>query len=178
MSPQVTSQDFWSGALFAGIMSLFLALPLIVVYKNPDFQRSSTSITLSSAVFWGALAFLAFFRFWKIYYQYIYPGWMRWLAPLDILLYAAFGLGFWWIATHLPGSMVLWFLLLGGLESIGEHLVGIYFLGILDKVPMFQGVKPLPALVFAFFEYIVYWAIVAWMSFALYKLLNIIKPSQ
>ena len=144
MSPQVTSQDFWSGATLAAIIGIFLTVPLTLVFKNPDFKRAAVSIGLSSAIFWGILATLAFLGFWEIYYQYIYPDWMQWLGPLDVLLYAAFGIGFWWLATRLPGPMVLWFLLFGGLESIGEHLVGIYLLGILDKVPMFQGAKPVP----------------------------------
>jgi len=46
-----------------------------------------------------------------------------------------------------------------------EHVFGIYGLHILDKVPWLQGISPFPVIVFSFFEYIVYWAIVAWMSY-------------
>jgi hypothetical protein len=52
------------------------------------------------------------------------------------------------------------FCLLGGVESVLEHLVGIYGLGILDKVPLLRGVSSASALVFAFFEYIFYWGVV------------------
>jgi hypothetical protein len=98
--------------------------------------------------------------FWDLYYRYFYPGWVRWLAPLDALLYGAIALALWWLALHLPGNPVVNFALLGGLESVLEHLLGIYGLGILDKVPILQGVSPASALVFAFFEYIFYWSVV------------------
>ena len=169
MDVRLTSQDYWIGAAFAAAVSLLVGAPLLFAFRQATFQRAALATTLASALFWGVLATLALVGFWELYYQYIYPIWMRWLAPLDTLLYAVIGLGMWWLAVHLPGPPVLWFLILGGIESLLEHLVGIYALHILDKVPILQGVDPLPALIFAFFEYIVYWGLVAWLSLGMLK---------
>jgi len=168
-----TSQDYWRGAVLAAIGSLILATPLAFVFTPGIFQKSALAIGISSALFWGTMAVLAFRSFWEIYYKYLYPTWMRYLSPLDTLFYATIGLGMWWLAIRLPGPSVLWFLLLGGCESLIEHLFGIYILHILEKVPALRGVAATPALVFAFFEYIVYWAITCWLAFALIKIIGL-----
>jgi len=170
MDVRLTSQDYWIGAALAAALSLVIGAPLIFAFRQETFQRSALPIALASALFWGVLATLAMVVFWQLYYQYFYPSWLRWLAPLDIVLYAIIGLGMWWLAVRLPGSPVLWFLILGGIESLIEHLVGIYVLHILDKVPILQGVDPVPALTFAFFEYMIYWGLVAWLSLGMLKI--------
>jgi hypothetical protein len=173
----LTSQNYWQGALVTGVISVLLAIPLILVFRNAEFKRAALAAGLSSGVVWGVMAVAAFTGFWELYYRYIYPAWMRRLVPLDVLLYAAIGLGMWWLATRLPGSAVLWFIFFGALESLPEHLFGIYFLGILDKVPVLQGVDPLPALIFAFFEYAIYWELVAILAFGVNKLILIWRPA-
>ncbi len=173
MNIQLTSGDYWRGASLAALASLLLAAPLVLIYRPEAFRRAALATGIASALFWGPVAVLSIVGFWEIYYKYIYPPWARWAAPLDILLYAAIGLGMWWLATRFPGPAILWFLLLGGCESLLEHLFGIYALHILEKVPVLQGVAPAPALVFAFFEYIVYWAIVGWLALALLKILEL-----
>ena len=80
------------------------------------------------------------------------------------------GLGMWWLAYQLPGISIIWFVLLGGIEGLAEHILGIYGFRILDKVPWLKDVKVLPALVFSFFEYVFYWTVVAWLAFGLFKL--------
>lgn len=55
------------------------------------------------------------------------------------------------------------FCLLGGFESILEHIWGIYGFGIL-KILLLQGGSPLLVLAFAFPEYIFYWGIVVAVS--------------
>jgi len=170
---RLTSQDYWISAFVAFVFSCVLIAPLILVFRNLDFKQAAWSTGIASALFWGSLAIVAFYAFWEIYYQYIFPQWMRKLAPADFLLYAAIGLGMWWLATQLPGSAVLWFVFFGGIESIVEHLIGIYWLGILDKVPVLQQVDPLPALIFAFFEYMVYWSLIAWFSLFILKVFQL-----
>ena len=96
---------------------------------------------------------------------------LRWLVPLDLVLYGAIGLGLWWLALRLPGPVVLSFVLLGGLEGVAEHVVGILGLRILDRVPWLHGLAPLPILVFSFFEYVLYWTLVAWLAWGLAQLL-------
>jgi hypothetical protein len=122
-------------------------------------------------LFWGIVAIIATFGFWDLYYSYFYPSWIRWLVPLDLLLYGAIGLGIWWLALRLPGPAVMWFALLGGVEGILEHVLGIYGLRILERVPWLQGLAPLPILIFSFFEYALYWTLVAWLGLGLTRLI-------
>ena len=165
MENKLTDHDIWQSTLTFALLGLILIVPLLLLYRDESFRRSARTISFASAIFWGILATAALFAAWKLYYQYLYPTWMRWLAPTDALVYGLFGLGMWWLAVRIPGPTLLWFLLLGGFEGILEHVFGIYGLHILDKVPWLQGATPLPVIVFSFFEYIVYWAIVAWMPY-------------
>ena len=48
-------------------------------------------------------------------------------------------------------------------------VIGVYGLRILEKVPVFNALDPLPVFIFSFFEYIVYWSITAWLAVALNK---------
>jgi len=165
MDLKLTDHEIWQSTLLFAALGLVLSIPLLLLYREEAFRRSSRSISVASAIFWGILATVALLTAWKLYYQYLYPVWMRWLAPSDALVYGLFGFGMWWLAVRLSGPSLLWFLILGGLEGILEHIFGIYGLHILDKVPWLQGVSTFPVLVFSFFEYIVYWAVVAWMSY-------------
>lgn len=177
MDIKLTTQDVWTSTLLFGVVGLILLLPLAFAYRSPAFQRSAAAITLASALFWGICATGAILVAWDFYYQYIYPAWARWLAPLDALFYGLVGLGMWWLALRLPGSPVVWFVVLGGLEGVAEHVFGIYALHILDKVPWLSGVPPLPLTIFSFFEYIVYWSLTAWLGLALLKLYQVLFSS-
>lgn len=157
---KLTSETFWLGALWAALIDVGFVLLLVLCLKPARFRQLTWTLTGTSAVLWGVFATVCLWGFWDLYYRYFYPGWMRWLAPLDALLYGAIGLALWWLALRLPGNPVMNFCLLGGVESVLEHLLGIYGLRVLDKVPILQGVNPVSALVFAFFEYVFYWGIV------------------
>ncbi len=135
MDIKLTTQDVWMSTLVFGVAGLILLLPLVLVYRPAAFQRSAASLTVASALFWGVCATAAIFLAWDFYYRYIYPAWSRWLAPFDALFYGLVGLGMWWLALRLPGSPVVWFVILGGLEGVAEHIFGIYALHILEKVP-------------------------------------------
>jgi hypothetical protein len=165
MDIKLTDHNIWQSTLTFGLLGLILSVPLLLLYREESLRRSARLISISSAIFWGALATAVLIAAWKLYYQYLYPAWMRWLAPADALIYGLFALIMWWLAMRLPGHPLLWFLLLGGLEGILEHIFGIYGLHILDKVPWLQGISPFPVLIFSFFEYIVYWAVVGWISY-------------
>ena len=177
MDIKMTPQDAWTSAWIFGVAGIILLIPLAFLFRAPQFQRSAWTLTIASALFWGVLAAVAMIFFWEFYYRYIYPGWGRWLVLLDFLLYAALGIGMWWLASRMPGSPVIWFALLGGLEGIAEHLFGIYALHILEKVPWLQGMPALPVTVFSFFEYILYWTLVAWLAFGLLKIAQAITSA-
>jgi hypothetical protein len=135
-------------------------LALLLWRVKPDrFRRSAWPFVIASAIFWGIFAISLYLIFWDTYYSHFIPPYVRWLAPLAAIEYGLVGWLLWWLARKLPGNPVLSFCLLGGLESILEHLLGSYGLKILD-VPMLQGLTPLSILAFAFFEYILYWGVV------------------
>lgn len=169
MDIQVTDQEVWLSALLFAALDLVVLVPLVLVFKSEVFRVASRLIVFASAVFWGTVAVVAIRGFWEMYYRHIYPAWVRLLVPLDVLLYGGIGLGLWWLAIRVGGPSVLAFALLGGIEGIAEHLFGIYALRILDKVPLLQGLAPLPVVVFSFFEYVLYWTLVAWLAFGLVK---------
>lgn len=170
MDGRLTSQDVWLSTLLFGGLDALLLSPLLLVFQDAAFQRATWFTGAASALFWGVLAGFALLAFWELYYRHFYPAWVRWLAPLDVLFYGAIGLGLWWLAVRAGWSPVLAFVLLGGVEGIVEHLFGIYILRILAKVPLLQGLNPLPVLVFSFFEYALYWALVAWLALGLFKI--------
>lgn len=172
MEIKLSTQDIWLSTLLFFSLDVLVLVPMLFVMLKIDIGRPIWTIGGCSAIFWGVFATIAIFGFWGLYYQYIFPEWVRWLAPLDSLLYGFIGIGLWWLALHLPGQTVLWFVVLGGVEGILEHILGIYAVGILEKVPWLQGIPPTPVLVFSFFEYIFYWSLVAWLAFGLTKVLS------
>jgi hypothetical protein len=168
---RLTSRHVWLSTLLCGGLGFLLLIPLLFVFQGEGFRRAALPAAAASALFWGVVAMIAIVRFWELYYGYFYPRWIRWLAPLDVLLYGAIGLGLWWLAVRLPGPAVLGFVLLGGVEGVAEHVVGIYGLRILDRVPWLHGLARLPILVFSFFEYVLYWTLVAWLVWGLAQVL-------
>ncbi len=165
----VTNKDVWGSTAVFAIIGILLLLPLLFVYQDVDFLPSPQAIIAASGIFWGVLSVFAFRAFWELYYQHFYPGWVRPLAPLNIFLYAAFGFVLWFLANSFNTLPVLVFILLGGIEGLLEHVIGVYGLRILEKVPVFNALNPGPVFIFSFFEYIVYWSIVAWLAVALTK---------
>jgi hypothetical protein len=170
MELKLTNQEVWFSTLLFFGLDLVALLPLLFVARRGVLENMTRSIGIASAIFWGVLASFAIFGFWEIYYQYLYPTWVRWLTPLDVFLYGAVGLGMWWLASRLQNSPLMWFVPFGGVEGILEHLLGVYGFQILEKVPWLQGVTTLPVVVFSFFEYIFYWTLVAWLGYALFKI--------
>ena len=172
MDIHLTSRHVWQSTLICGGLGIALLVPLVVIFRADAAFATPWPATCISALFWGTVAMIVVPRFWTLYYQYLYPTWMRSLTPLDLLLYGAIGLGMWALATRLPGPAVLNFVLLGGVEGIIEHVIGIYGLRILERVPWLQGLTAAPILIFSFFEYILYWALVAWLALGLVHLLT------
>jgi hypothetical protein len=152
--------DLWVKVPVAAIIAVALVALLARKVKPDRFRRLTwKAFAGASMLFWGLLAAAAFWIFWETYYRYFYPRWMRWLVPLSALTYAAIGLALRWLAARLPGNPVVNFCLLGGLESVPEHVWGIYGAKILE-VPILQGITPVFALLFAVFEYVIYWSVV------------------
>jgi hypothetical protein len=170
MSVKLTTQDVWLSSLIFGLLALVLLVPLHVLFNADTFQRALKQFTAASAIFWGGLAIIFMNRFWGLFYQYFYPAWVRPFAPLTIIVYGAFGIGLWWLASRLDIPPILGFSLLGGVQGSAEHLFAIYFLHILDIVPFLEGLQVLPVTVFSFFEYALYWTLVGWLALGFVKL--------
>ena len=156
----VTSDIFWSSALFVAIIDLVLVSFLVWRISPSRFHGLGWAIVGAAPAFWGILSTTVLWGTWDIYYRFFFPELSRWLAPLFALIGAAIGFILYHLATRLPGNPVVNLALLAGLESLLEHLWGIYGLGILTKVPMLQSASAGSVLVFAFFEYILYWGII------------------
>ncbi|MGE5140158.1 MAG: hypothetical protein ACM3JD_11900 [Rudaea sp.] len=146
--------------------ALILALAdLVIIYllvrgQSPArFRALKWQIAAGALLFWSVLSAVLLWGFWDIYYRNFYGDWTRWAFPIAGVGYALAALLFWWLAQRLPGNPFVTFCLLGGLESIPEHLFGIYYLGIL-QLPVLQGETTPSILGFAIFEYILYWSVV------------------
>ncbi len=153
-------------------LALVLGAPLILRVSPSSFQGITfKAMGISAGLFWGVLASVMIFLFWQTYYSYFAPPWYRVVTPFGaVLFYALVGMGMQWIARRLPGNPVLIFLLLGGLESLPEHAVGIYVFNILS-VPILEGSRAHSIFLFAFFEYVLYWGAVLLIALAINKLI-------
>lgn len=154
------------------VLALLILGTLVRFGSMASMRRMGMSLAIGAALFWGTFAIGMLWGFWDSYYQYFYDDRARKWAWTAALLYAAVGLALWWLATHLPGNKILNFLLLGGVESVPEHILGIYVFRILDRVPDLQGISREFIFIFAFFEYIVYWGIVLALALLIQRLLT------
>ena len=157
----------------------FIILVFLLWRIKPDsfHQISWHSFAIASAIFWGILATALISLTWSFYYKYFVPDWYQFIGPIGaVILYAILGLVFRWAAIHLPGNPTLWFCILGGLESIPEHAVGIYRFNILE-IPMLAGSSAISIFIFAFFEYVIYWGIVLILAVGVDRVIKSIKKS-
>ena len=163
----LTTREVWWSTVVFGLLGLAASIPLIWLFDLESFRTAGLAVGVASALFWALFGVTMIFHFWNLYYRHFYPPWVRYAAPLTVLLYAGLGMGMSWLASKLPGEMLLWFVLLGGVEGILEHVLGIFVLDIVNKVPFLRGLPSFPLIVFSFFEYILYWAIVGWIALGL-----------
>ncbi len=170
LNQRLTTREVWWSTIIFGLLGLAISIPLIGCFDTERFQTAAGAVGLASALFWTLFGVTMLFVFWDRYYHYFYPRWIRYATPITVLLYTGLGMGMGWLAIQLPGKPLLWFVVLGGVEGVLEHVLGIYMLGIVDKVPFLHGLPSLPLIVFSFFEYILYWAIVGWVALGITSL--------
>jgi hypothetical protein len=166
-SIQLSDQDLWLSTIAFGVLAIISLVPLLLIQPGQSSKYAGVPFTIASAIFWGIMATIFMRGFWDIYYAYFYPDWVRRFAPGSLLIYSILGSCIWWIAQQIEGTPGLWLAILGGLEGILEHAVAIYGIGILKKVPMLAGISSIPALVFSFFEYALYWTLTAWIAWGI-----------
>ncbi len=157
---KITTDVLWLGTLiFAGIDAVFI--PILAWRINPAlFRRIKWALGITTAIFWSSLWTWGLVNFWDSVYRYVFPSWAHWIIPpIFGLLYAAISFLFWWLALRLRGNAVVTFCLFGGLWGLITHLFAVS-IGIVSKPPALQGAAPVAAVVFAIFEFMLYWCVI------------------
>jgi hypothetical protein len=158
---KVLSEQLWMDSVIITLVDFAFVLLLIWRVKPSRFRELKWTLVCTAAIFWSIFGIVLVSIFWGTYYQYFFPGWFHFGGILIFvpILYGLFALAFHWLALRVPGNPILYFCLLAGLESVFEHLWGIYGLKILE-ISMLQETSPASMLTFSFPEYIFYWCIV------------------
>jgi hypothetical protein len=157
---KVTTEILWRATLiFAPIDAVFISI-LAWRIDTKTFRSFKRMLIVTTAVFWFAMwLVMTSGLFWDSVYHYVFPAWARWLIPpVYGLLFGAVALLFWHLALGVPGRPVVTYCLLGGLWGSVTHVWAIWR-GILEKPPMLRGASPVAAVVFPFFEFVLYWCI-------------------
>jgi hypothetical protein len=168
---KITSQDLSLGTLIFGFLAVLITIPLILIYRSELFLSSKFPFLLASAIFWGIVSVIFIRGYWNLYYRHFYPSWVRAFAPLNFILYGFIGLGLWWLASRQKELLIFIFIVLGGVQGALEHALAIFGFRILEKVPILRDLTTLPVLIFSFFEYGFYWALVGWLALGITKLI-------
>jgi hypothetical protein len=158
---KVLSEQLWMDSVIIALVDVAFVWLLTWRIKPSRFRDLKWALVGTAAIFWSIFGIVLVLVFWGTYYHNFFPGWFRSGGILLFvpILYGAFALVFHWLALRVPGNPILNFCLLAGLESLLEHLWGIYGLKILE-VPILQEASPASILTFSFPEYIFYWCIV------------------
>lgn len=169
----VTSAVLWRATLIGIVVDSIFVYLLIRHISNHKFKALAWQLVPTSGIFWSVLwLVLVHSKYWDLVYGYVFPGWARNVVPYAYgLLFVGIGYVLWLAAIRLPGKAVLNYCLLGGLVGTITHIWAIYR-GILDKPPMLQGVSPLSATVFPFFEFIFYWCIILTLALVVHRARN------
>jgi hypothetical protein len=164
MTPEnlkISSELFWMSSGITATVDIIFIFLLIWRIKPSSFRKLRWTLVGTAAILWSVFAIFLVLVFWDSYYHYFFSGWFRSGGILLYvpILYGLFALAFHWLALRMPANPIVNFCLLGGVESLLEHLWGIYSLKILE-VPLLQGSSPVSILAFSFPEYVFYWCIV------------------
>lgn len=156
---KITSEMLWLSAFVTALIDAGLILFLARRIQQPYFRQLRWHVALAAGLFWTSYGLMLFAVTWESFYAKFLPDPAnRSLARsmLELLPYPIIGLVLWWLAVRLPGNPVVNFCLLGGVQSVPEHLWGVR-LGMLSKVSFLQGASAASVLAFAVTEYILYW---------------------
>jgi hypothetical protein len=151
-----------------GVAGAVLLLPLVWLWPAPQFRISRRAVMMGASLFWPAFAVCMLQLAWAGYYQFFYPAWMKWgVVIISFVVYPAYAGAAHWLVVRLPGHPLPWFCLAAGLLAAAEHVLAWGLVDLPNRVPYLRG-APLPAvMLFAFFEYQVYWGAALWLGWAL-----------
>ena len=157
---KITSEMLWLSAFITALIDVGLILFLARRAQRPHFRQLHWPVALAAGVFWVSYGLMLFAMTWESFYAKFLPdpdNHSLARSMLELLPYPIIGLVLWWLAVRLPGNPAVNFCLLGGVQSVPEHLWGIYRLGMLDEVSFLQQASAASVLAFAVPEYILYW---------------------
>jgi hypothetical protein len=157
---KITTELLYQGTLIFALMDVVYMSLLTWRVERESFYRQKWTLPLAAALVWFGIWRWAIVNFWETVYAYVFPAWGRvWIPVIAFCAAGAIALGLWMLATRSRWNPVLVYCLLGGLLGSLTHIWAVYR-GVVTKPPMLQGASPLAAIVFAFFEYILYWCII------------------
>jgi len=158
---QATSQLYWISVLVTALMDIAFVALLAWRIKPARFRRLQWPLVIVSTLFWTVLWYAVMWNafVWETSFRYVFQPWQRWAwPPVYGLISGVLTWLFWWLSLRLPGNPLLYFLLLGGLESFGDHYFAIRN-GVMET-PLLQEVSIASAVTFGFFEFIFYWSVI------------------
>jgi hypothetical protein len=167
MSPdiRVTTELLYKGALLFALMDAVFISLLVWRVKEETFRRLKWLFVIAAALVWFGIWSWAIGNFWETVYAYVFPPWAQtWTPWIAFVTAGVVALALWTLSLRVKGKPVLTYCLLGGVLGSLTHLWAVYR-GVVTKPPMLQGASPLGAVIFAFFEYILYWCVI--LTFAL-----------
>ena len=169
----VTSAMLWWATVIGIVIDTVFVVLLLRRVTPEKFRQLKWPLVIASGIFWAAIwLFLGCTMYWDTVYGYVFPAWARWyIPPVYGLLFAGIAYIIWWAASRFRGNPLLTYFLLGGAVGTITHIWGIYR-GLLDKPPMLQGVSPLSATVFPFFEFVFYWCVILTLASATQTIRN------
>jgi hypothetical protein len=159
---QATSQLYWISALVTALIDIGLVALLAWRIKLECFRRLQWPLVIVSTLFWTVLWYAVMWNafVWETSYRHVFQPWQRWAWPP---VYGLISGGVTWLfcrlSLRLPGNPVLYFLLLGGLESFVDHYFAIRH-GVMET-PLLQEVSIASAVTFGFFEFVFYWSTIS-----------------
>lgn len=162
---RITSDLLWRSALAVAVFDAAYVLLLMRRVRPATFRALGVHVSVVGVLFFGGVWLVMAAVFWEAVYSYVFPAGARWLLPLGMgaLNGAAVGLA-WRLAARSPNP-ALRYCLLGGLWGVLTHLWAVAR-GIVAQPPMLQGAQPAAAVVFAGFEFALYWCLIltaAWL---------------
>lgn len=155
----LTNEIFWWSTLVAAVVDSGFAFLLVKSVKRERLHALKGKLVVIALVCFTLLWCWAIDNFWENVYRYVFPEGLRWfLPPAQGVLTAIIMYVIWRLALNFSGNAVANFCLLGGAWGAITHTWAVYR-GIVAKPPMFQGVHPVPVIIFATFEFVFYWCL-------------------
>jgi len=157
---KITTELLYQGMLIFALMDAVFVSVLTWRVKRELFHGQKWTLPLAAALVWFGIWRWAIGNYWETVYAYVFPAWGQvWIPIIAFFAAGVSAVGLWLLAIRSRWNPVLVYCLFGGLLGSLTHIWAV-FRGVVTKPPMLQGASPLAAIVFAFFEYILYWCVI------------------